>query len=332
MNWSLTVLRLLSLAAFAASAAAALDHWSPLPYFCAPLSDCGTIAASAWGRPLGVPLPFMGLATFAGFLALSFAPAPVARRWLPLAALVIALGGGGLFVVQAFVLKLFCRTCLVVDTLALLLGIVALARPWRDDEPWPKSRKAWWGALALAAAFAPWAWQRWGPPPPWPPEVAALQAAGRLTLVEVTDFDCPACRAAHPTLRAFLKERPDAAFVRRVFPMPQHAHARNAARAYFAAANQGQGEAMADALFAAADLSPAGCRKLAATLGLDLASFDASVADPTTDRAIDADAAWAPLGPRRGLPMFWLGRQFHTGPPTLGGLRAAAARESDQRP
>lgn len=62
-----------------------------------------------------------------------------------------------------------------------------------------------------------------------------------VTLVEYSDFQCPACAAYEPTLRRIVAEHKDALrFVYRHFPLMGHQHADLAARASEAAAQQGK--------------------------------------------------------------------------------------------
>ena len=80
---------------------------------------------------------------------------------------------------------------------------------------------------------------------------------------------------------------------------------RPAARAYLAAKVQGRGEAMAAALLAAAVRTPAECRRLAGSIGLNLVDYDRVVKDEATDAELDAAIAWA-QGAGPGLPLIWV--------------------------
>ena len=70
---------------------------------------------------------------------------------------------------------------------------------------------------------------------------------------------------------------------------------------------------MADHLFAAGDLSPEANRRAGGELGLDLAQFDRCVADPGTDRAIDAQAKILRDAGFQGLPTTFVGARMIVG-------------------
>src|SRR3989338_2761130 len=53
----------------------------------------------------------------------------------------------------------------------------------------------------------------------------------KLTLVEFSDFECPACKTAHPMVNNLLKKyKGKVNFVFRHFPLPQHKQAKLAAQ------------------------------------------------------------------------------------------------------
>ena len=100
-----------------------------------------------------------------------------------------------------------------------------------------------------------------------------------VTVVEFTDFQCPACAAMHPVLEDVLKSYGDKVrFVVRDFPLNQHEHARKAAEAANAANAQGKFFEYITLLFKnqkALDIPS--LKKYASELGLDRARFDAAL-------------------------------------------------------
>ena len=86
------------------------------------------------------------------------------------------------------------------------------------------------------------------------------------------------------------------------------------ARAYYAALEQGKGNEMADALFAAEDLSPGACEKLAVKLGLALPAFRDAVSSTRVEARIDADIAWFKRAGVAGVPAFWVEDEVFIGP------------------
>ncbi|HEX6718452.1 MAG TPA: thioredoxin domain-containing protein [Pyrinomonadaceae bacterium] len=100
-----------------------------------------------------------------------------------------------------------------------------------------------------------------------------------VTIVEFTDFQCPACAAMHPVLEEVLKSYGNKVrFVVRDFPLNQHENARKAAEAADAANAQGKFFEYIAVLFKnqkALDVSS--LKKYASEVGLDRARFDAAL-------------------------------------------------------
>ena len=100
-----------------------------------------------------------------------------------------------------------------------------------------------------------------------------------VTIVEFTDFQCPACAAMHPVLEEVLKSYGNKVrFVVRDFPLTQHENARKAAEAANAAHAQGKFFEYAALLFKNQKaLDVASLKKYASDLGLNRARFDAEL-------------------------------------------------------
>jgi protein-disulfide isomerase len=100
-----------------------------------------------------------------------------------------------------------------------------------------------------------------------------------VTIVEFTDFQCPACAAMHPVLEEVLKSYGDKVrFVVRDFPLNQHENARKAAEAANAANEQGKFFEYIALLFQRQKaLDIPSLKKYASELGLDRARFDAAL-------------------------------------------------------
>lgn len=74
--------------------------------------------------------------------------------------------------------------------------------------------------------------------------------SAKVTIVEFADFQCPACKAAHPVLNQLTEEFKDKAlFVFRHFPLSTHSNARLAANAAESAGEQGKFWEMHDKLY-----------------------------------------------------------------------------------
>ncbi|MCZ2806959.1 thioredoxin domain-containing protein [Modestobacter sp. VKM Ac-2983] len=137
---------------------------------------------------------------------------------------------------------------------------------------------------------------------------------GGVTLVEFLDFECEACAAAYPFVEQLREDHAgQVTFVARYMPLPGHPNAENAAVAVEAAAQQGAFEAMYQRMYETQpqwshqqESQAAVFRGFAEGLGLDMATYDAAVADPATlERVLsDRDDGLA-LGVQ-GTPTFFL--------------------------
>ncbi len=307
----LVILRVATLVALAASAALLSDYATDAPSFCSPHSGCGAVRASDYARvPLQggsfVPLPALGLLGFAVLYAASL----IQRR----AVLSIASFGGAVAVwllwVQAFVLKQFCWLCVTTDVSMLVAALAAWGLRSADfDEGNARRLRSWaWWGLGTVALAAPLLWPKVKSGPAVPTGVLAHFQSGKINIVEFADFQCPACRRFHPVLKGTLKKHGDRVhFVRLNKPLESHAYALDAARAAICGEEQGQAEPMADALFNARDLSPAGIDRVAQDLRLDTERFARCLVDPATGTRIDRESAL--LGPPEfeGLPTTYVG-------------------------
>jgi uncharacterized membrane protein/predicted DsbA family dithiol-disulfide isomerase len=254
----------------AASSASFYDMLGSSPAFCAE-SGCATVQHSAWSHPLGIPMPVLGLVFFAAALALSVIHAPRLR-------LLLAIGGGAwaifLVVLQATVIGAWCKLCLVADPAAILYAVAVLAGATIVRPSWPRAMGSLAATSTVLGALA--LWVRAPAPPPLPAGTPAFvqraQVRGKLTIVEVLDFECPFCRKLQAQIGDAVKQSGvEVAVVRKMMPLPRHPHALPAALAYCCADAQGKGEAMAHALFSAdpETLTPEGCEQLAISVGCD---------------------------------------------------------------
>lgn len=101
------------------------------------------------------------------------------------------------------------------------------------------------------------------------------KADGKVVFVEYSDFQCPYCGKATPTINQVKKDYTDAKYVFRHFPLSFHQYAQKAAEASECAAAQGKFWEMHDVLFANQDkLTVDDLKKDAADLKLDTAKFN----------------------------------------------------------
>lgn len=162
-----------------------------------------------------------------------------------------------------------------------------------------------------------------------PDDPARGPADAKLTVVLFSDFQCPFCSRVEPTLKELEEAFPGQ--VRVVWkhqPLPFHPNARPAAMAAEAAREQGKFWPMHAKLFAGqAQLSPAAYEGWARELGLDLATFKASVAAGRGEARIAADQAQGNQVGASGTPtMFFNCRQL-VGALPIGMMKPVAEEE-----
>lgn len=147
---------------------------------------------------------------------------------------------------------------------------------------------------------------------PAAPAVARFAVAGKspakVTLVEISDFQCPFCSRGAATVQKVKEAYKDDVAVMFVnLPLSFHKNARPAAIAAYAAHRQGKFWPMHDKLFAnARELTPDNFKKWAAELGLDAARFAADLNDPALGTQVDQDTAIANGLGVRGTPGFFV--------------------------
>jgi protein-disulfide isomerase len=138
-----------------------------------------------------------------------------------------------------------------------------------------------------------------------------------VTLVAWSDFECPFCGRAAPTMKALEEEyrgRLRIAFKQQ--PLPMHPHARLAATAALAANEQGKFWEMHDLLFAnQRALDRTALEGYAQQLGLDLKSFRAALDGGKFDARMNAEMAEGSKIGASATPTF-----FVNGRPVVGAL------------
>ncbi|PVZ60909.1 DsbA family protein [Arthrobacter sp. H-02-3] len=202
-------------------------------------------------------------------------------------------------------------------------------------DPAKKVRLVLWillGVIVTAGVtwYAVFTAARPSPPAPQPAADAQLvrndshrvttPATEKAQLVEFLDFECESCRAAQPLVEDLKKEFGDRiTFVNRYFPLPGHRNSGTAALAVEAAAQQDQYEQMYAKMFETQpqwgekqDSQAPLFRTYAQELGLDLAKYDAAVADEKTIDRIRKDVADGKALGVTGTPTFFLNGQMLT--------------------
>jgi len=133
-------------------------------------------------------------------------------------------------------------------------------------------------------------------------------AGAAVEVIEFSDFQCPFCLRAQPTVEQVLKTYGDKIkFVYRHYPLQNHPAARPAAEASACAEVQGKFWEYHDRLFAnPTKLSDADLKAHATALGLDTATFNACVDNHQQKPGVDADMAAAEAVGVTGTPAFFI--------------------------
>ena len=150
-----------------------------------------------------------------------------------------------------------------------------------------------------------------------------------LTLVEYSDFQCPACAAYAPVVKQMRAEFASSTrFVYRNFPLQQHKNAKIAAYVAGAAGMQGKFFAMHDALFEHqlewSDSSTPETLFLqyAQTIGLDLNRLKTDLASKAVQDKVDRDVASGQTYNVNATPTFFLNGKKLQNPASPDAFRA----------
>jgi protein-disulfide isomerase len=136
-----------------------------------------------------------------------------------------------------------------------------------------------------------------------------------IEIVEFSDFQCPYCLRAHPTVKQVLDTYGNKIrFVYRNYPLPSHPNARPAAEAAQCANEQGQFWAYHDRLFAdQSKLSDTDLKASAAALGLDAGKFNACFDSHKYKARVDADLQAGNEAGVDGTPAFFINGRMLSG-------------------
>jgi len=134
-----------------------------------------------------------------------------------------------------------------------------------------------------------------------------------VTLVEFADFECPHCRMAVPLIDGVMAAHPGKIrLVYKFVALPMHAHAEAAARAAFAAAQQGKFWEAEHLLFERQEhLEDADLDRYAQVLKLDVAKWKADMNSPATLDRIAQDRKLEESLKLKGTPTIYVnGREL----------------------
>lgn len=146
---------------------------------------------------------------------------------------------------------------------------------------------------------------------------------GKTVLVEFSDFQCPYCQAAAGTIRQFVTKRGDrVTLVYKHLPLTSiHAEALPAAKAAWAAGQQGKFWEFHDALFEQQkQLGEPLYSSLAKSLKLDVTRFDRDRTSKAAETAINQDVQLAEKLGINGTPFFVMNGRVFSGDVELAAL------------
>jgi protein-disulfide isomerase len=136
-----------------------------------------------------------------------------------------------------------------------------------------------------------------------------------IELIEFSDFQCPFCLRAYPTVNQVLSTYGDKIrLVYRHYPLPSHPNARPAAEASQCAAEQGQFWQYYERLFAdQTKLSDAELKQSAAALGMDASRFNTCVDSHKYKDRVEKDILEGNEAGVSGTPAFFINGRMLTG-------------------
>jgi len=154
-----------------------------------------------------------------------------------------------------------------------------------------------------------------------------------IQLVEWSDYQCPFCKRAHPTVEQVLSEYKDKVrFVYLDYPLPFHQMAMPASEAAHCALEQGKFWEYHRNLFEnAGDLSAADLSKRASDLGLDGAAFSACIESKKHDGTIQEYASSGAAAGVTGTPAFFINGRSLVGAQPIEQFRSVINEELQRK-
>ena len=140
-------------------------------------------------------------------------------------------------------------------------------------------------------------------------------ASAPIEMIEFSDFQCPFCLRADPTVQNVLSTYGDRIrFVYRHYPLPNHPFARPAAEAAACAGEQGKFWPYHDKLFASpSKLSDVDLKQHAADLGLNTVQFNSCVDTHKLKAQVDKDLKDGEEAGVNGTPAFFINGRMLSG-------------------
>ncbi len=147
---------------------------------------------------------------------------------------------------------------------------------------------------------------------------------GRVVIVEFADFECPHCGLLSKTMPEVLAAFPnDVTLYFKHFPLGAHLNSEPAARATWAAGQQGRFWPMHDMIFAhQATLTTDKIHGFARELGLNTKKFEADMNSPAAQEAVDRDRQEGLKSGLTGTPTLYINGKLYHEDKTADALKA----------
>lgn len=173
--------------------------------------------------------------------------------------------------------------------------------------------------------------------PPYEPPKVTVAATGPskgpenapITIVEFSDYECPYCVRAEPTVKSVMEKYPGKIrLVFRDYPLPMHSKAPKAAEAAHCAGDQGKYWDMHDKLFSAgAKLDVPDLKAHAREVGLDGAKFDRCLDSGEKGKDVEAHRKAGDEAGVSGTPAFFINGRPLSGAQPLEAFTAIIDQE-----
>lgn len=145
------------------------------------------------------------------------------------------------------------------------------------------------------------------------------KADAPITIIVFSDYECPFCKKAEPTIAEVRKLYGDKIrYAFRNYPLPFHANAKPAAEAALCANAQGKFWPYHDKVMAAADLTEANLQQIATAVGVDRKKFDECMKAGTFKAQVEKDLADGQAAGVNGTPAFFINGQLLDGAQPVG--------------
>jgi len=173
-------------------------------------------------------------------------------------------------------------------------------------------------------------------PLPFPPKVNVdTQGAPTLgppdapvTIVEFSDYECPACRATHEVVKQVRAAYGDKVqWIYKEYPLKRHKDAFKAAEASHCAEDQGKFWEYQERLFTAPDLSPDNLVSLAVQLGMSQEKFRQCLQDSRFKPLVEKNVRDAVQAGLDRTPSFMINGAVYAGSPSLDIFRSMIDEE-----